>query len=141
MVRQRNEKRKHRPMQRDIERVQELYEAHAKRNLKSILLFLDNNLEFTMSPELPWGGTYVGKEGMRRALAAVAEHLETRIEIERLIDAGAQVVAVGRTIGRAKATQLEFDVPLVHVWSLRDGQVVKLDSYVDNATLLSVLEG
>ena len=42
---------------------------------------------------------------------AVAEHLETKITIERLIDAGAQVVGVGRTTGKAKATQLEFDIP------------------------------
>jgi uncharacterized protein len=128
-------------MQRDIELVQELYDAYTRRDHKALLMLLSTEVQIRMSPELPWGGVYRGKEGMKQALAAVAKHLDSRIVMERLIDAGAHVVCVGRNMGKAHATQLEFDIPVVHVWEVHEGQIVRLESYVDNATLLSVLGG
>ncbi len=126
-------------MERDIEKIEELYIAHQKRDLKTLLLFLDKDVELVPSAELPWGGHYRGHEGVRKLLSAVSQHLEARLQLERLIDAGDHVVAVGRAIGKARATQLEFDVPLVHVWTFRNGVIVRLESYIDNATMLPVL--
>lgn len=126
-------------MQRDIEKVEEIYAAHARRDFKSILLLLAKEVEFIQSSELPWGGSYAGHDGVRRLLNTVAEYLDSRVLIERLIDAGDKVVAVGRSVGKAKATHLEFDVPVVHVWTFQEGLVTRLESYIDNATMLAVL--
>jgi len=104
-----------------------------------MLLHLAKDVEFTQSPELPWGGVYRGHEGVRRLLSAVAQYLDSRVLIERLVDAGDKVVAVGRTVGKARATQLEFDVPLVHVWTFHNGLVTRFESYIDNPTMLAVL--
>ncbi len=128
-------------MERDIEKIEELYAAYHKRDVESILLPLATDVEFVQSRELPWGGNYVGHAGVRQFLGAVSQHLDSRVLVERLIDAGEHVVAVGRTVGKARTTQLEFDVPLVHVWTFRDGQVVRFESYIDNATMLAVLGG
>jgi uncharacterized protein len=126
-------------MQRDIEKVEELYSAYQKRDLKSVLLLMAKDVEVMQSPELPWGGLYRGHDGVRQFLSALAERLDSRVLIERLIDAGDKVVAVGRTVGKARATQLEFDVPLVHVWTFHDGLATRFESYIDNATMLAVL--
>ncbi|HWW01134.1 MAG TPA: nuclear transport factor 2 family protein [Candidatus Acidoferrum sp.] len=126
-------------MQRDIEKVEEIYAAHQRRDAESMLLHLAKDVEFTQSPELPWGGVYRGHEGVRRLLSAVAQYLDSRVLIERLVDAGDKVVAVGRTVGKARATQLEFDVPLVHVWTFHNGLVTRFESYIDNPTMLAVL--
>ena len=126
-------------MQRDIEKVEELYSAYQERDVRSMLLLLANDIELVHSAELPWGGIYRGHDGVRQLLNMIAEHLDSRVLIERLIDAGDKVVAVGRTVGKTRATQLEFDVPIVHVWTFHDGLATRFESYIDNPTMLAVL--
>ncbi len=126
-------------MQRDVERVLEINAAYQRRDLESSLLLMAETVEVIQSPELPWGGHYAGHDGVRRFLTSIAQHLDARVTLERMIDAGDQVVAVGRLTGIVRATQLEFDVPLVHVWTFQEGQVTRLEAYLDNATLLTAL--
>jgi ketosteroid isomerase-like protein len=126
-------------MQRDVERVEELYTAFSQRNVQALLMLMADEVELVQSPELPWGGAYRGHEGVRQFLAKLAEQVDSRLEIESLIDAGEQVVAVGRAVGKTRATNLEFNIPFVHVWTLRDGQVTRFEPYIDNATMLAVL--
>jgi hypothetical protein len=126
-------------MQRDLEKVQEIYGAYERRDLVSVFQLLAKDVEFIQSTELPWGGHYIGHDGVKQFLAVLREHVNSRVILERLIDAGDRVVAVGRTVGKACATQLEFDVPVVHVWTLQDGQVARFEAYIDNATMLAAL--
>ena len=126
-------------MQRDIEKVEEVYAAYARQDFKSVLELLAKDVEFIQSAELPWGGVHAGHEGVRRLLNTVAEYLDSRVLIERLIDAGDKVVAVGRSVGKTRATKLEFDVPVVHIWTFHEGLVTRLESYLDNQTMLAVL--
>jgi len=126
-------------MQRDVEKVQEIYEAFSQQDLEAILMLMSQDVEVIQSPELPWGGVYRGHDGARQFLSRLAEHLENRVEIECLIDAGDHVAAVGRTVGKARATGLEFDVPVVHIWALSEGLVTRFEPYVDNPTLLAAL--
>src|SRR4029077_10225853 len=126
-------------MRRDVEKIEELYRAFGKRDLTSVLMLMAEDVEISQSPELPWGGLYRGHEGVRQFLGKLMEHLDTRVEIERLIDAGEHVVAIGRTVGKARATQLEFDVPLVHVWTLHRGQITRFEPFIENDTMLAAL--
>src|SRR5262249_42869224 len=126
-------------MQRDLEKVQDIYDAYERRDLVSVFQLLSKDVEFLQSTELPWGGHYTGHDGARQFMAALREHVDSLVVLERLIDAGDHVVAVGRTVGKACATKLEFDVPVVHVWTLQDGQVSRFEAYIDNATMLAAL--
>lgn len=126
-------------MQRDVDRIEEFYEAWQRHDLKAVSLLLTEDVEVVQSAELPWGGRHTAREGMQQFLRTWREHLEARLVLERLVDAGEQVVAVGHLTGKARQTQLEFDVPLVHVWTFRHGQIVRLEAYLDNATLLAAL--
>ena len=126
-------------MERDLEKVQEIYDGYERRDLASVFQLLDKDVEFIQSNELPWGGHYIGHDGARKFFAALREHIDSRVILERLIDSGDRVVAVGRTVGKACATQLEFDVPVVHVWTLQEGLVSRFEAYIDNATMLVAL--
>ena len=126
-------------MQRDVDRIEELYAAWQKHDCKAIALLLAEDVEVVQSAELPWGGRHLGRAGMEHFLRAWREHLDARLALERVVDAGEQVVVVGHLPGKARHTQLEFEVPLVHVWSFRHGQIVRLEAYLDNATLLAAL--
>jgi ketosteroid isomerase-like protein len=40
-----------------------------------------------------------------------------------------RVIAVVHTAGRAKATGIEIDQELTHVWTMRGGKAVRLETY------------
>jgi len=126
-------------MQRDVEKIQELYRGFDRRDVKSVLLLMAPEIEVIQSEELPWGGHYQGHEGVRQFLGALAEHLDSRVLVERFIDAGDRVVAIGRTVGKTRKTQLEFDVPVVHVWTFSEGRIVRFEPYIENGTILAAL--
>ncbi|HYG34566.1 MAG TPA: nuclear transport factor 2 family protein [Clostridia bacterium] len=126
-------------MHRDVEKVEQIYRAFGRRNLESALHVMAEKVEIIQSPELPWGGQYVGHDGVKQFVAVLTQHLDSRVVIERFIDAGEHIVAVGQTVGKARATNLEFEIPFVHVWTFHEGQVIRFQPYIDNATMLAAL--
>ena len=86
---------------------------------------------------LPWGGTFRGHDGFREFSARVADRIaEFRPEKQQYLDAGKRVVVVLlRSIGRAKGGT-GWDLPEVHVWTVRDSKAVSFDNYVDTAIVL-----
>ena len=43
-------------------------------------------------------------------------------------------------MGKTRKTQLEFDVPVVHVWTFSEGRIVRFEPYIENGTMLAALE-
>jgi ketosteroid isomerase-like protein len=126
-------------MERDLEKIAELYLAQQKRDLQSILMLMSPDVEIIQSNELPWGGHYLGHDGVKKFLATLTEHIDSQVHVERLIDAGEKIAVVGRTVGKARKTNLEFDLPIVHIWTFNEGQVVRFEPYIDNTTMLAAL--
>src|SRR6476620_3783859 len=50
---------------------------------------------------------------------------------DEFLDAGDEVVVLGRYRGTAKQTGKQLDVPFVHVWSLRDGKAWRFRQFLD----------
>ena len=87
---------------------------------------------FAQEAEMPGGGGLgiEGTMGMRQGpegmLQAMGEALDAfdhyRVEVEELIDAGpSAVVAMVRITGTGKASGMEQEVRLAHLWFLHDG--------------------
>lgn len=121
--------------------VRSLYDAFDRRDIETVLGLFDADIEIRQSDELPWGGTYRGAEGAVDFLTALASHVDTRVEIDRLVVAGDTVVESGRTCGRACRSGREFAIDETHVWQVRDGRVVRMEAYVDHAAMLAALSG
>lgn len=128
-------------MERDVEKIEELYKAQQNRDIRSILMLMSPDIEIIQSTELPWGGHYTGHDGVKKFLTTIAEHIDSQVQIERMIDAGDKIAVIGRTIGKARKTELEFEVPVVHIWTFVEGQVIRFEPYIDNATMLAALGG
>jgi ketosteroid isomerase-like protein len=118
-----------------------LNRAQQKRDLRSILMLMSQDIEIIQSTELPWGGTFLGHDGVKKFLTTLSEHIDSQVQVERLIDAGEKIAVVGRTVGKARKTKLEFDIPIVHIWTFNEGQVIRFEPYIDNATMLTALGG
>jgi ketosteroid isomerase-like protein len=73
-------------------------------------------------------GTYVGHDGMRKLWAGMDETwAEMRVEPLEFIDAGDQVVVIGRLVGRGKGSGVEVERFNRQVFTLREGRVVRFE--------------
>ena len=122
-----------------MQTVQEVYDAFARRDLLKVFSLLSSDIEIVQSEELPWGGLYRGHDGARQFFAKLGSHINSTLDIERLIDAEDQVVAVGWTHGTVNATGANYRVPIAHVWRVRDGLVIQTQFFIDNPNMLEAL--
>jgi uncharacterized protein len=110
-------------------------------DVPGMLEFLGPQVEWRGPESLPWGGTFRGHDGFREFSAIVADRIaEVRREKQQYLDAGERIVVLLRSIGRAKGGT-EWDLPEVHVWTVRHGKAVSMDNYVDTAIVLRTLPG
>jgi len=87
-------------------------------------------IEFHAYPRSPGVGVYHGKRALREYIENVWEHFErARIEVEELLDAGDQVVAVTTLHVVPKRGQQEMTVHIVEVFTIRDGLLAERRSY------------
>ena len=105
----------------NAEIVRRVYDAFARRDIPAVLGLLAPDVEITQSSEIPWGGSYKGHDGALRFFGNLTQAITSAVALERLVDAGDHVVAIGRTQGTVNATGARFDVPIAHVWAFRDG--------------------
>lgn len=115
--------------------VRAAYAALATRDRTAMAAVTSPDIVIEQSTDLPWGGRHVGAAGSAAFTAAVAAHLDSKIEIDNLYRAGDQVVQVGRTRGTAIPTGRAFDAAEVHVWTVAGGLITRLQVYVDTVEL------
>ena len=129
-------------MNANVELVRRSYEAFARGDLAAVLADFHPDIEWEQAQGLPHGGFYRGRDEVERAIFAPLEE-EWWDDFEatptELLDAGADVVVLGRYTGRGKRTGKRLDVPFVHVWSLRDGQTVRFRQFLDTAGWMEAL--
>lgn len=86
-----------------------------------------------------WGdwGTRRGLDDLRDAfLTYFAAWEQPAFELERIVDAGDQVVAFVRASGRGRESGLVIDQVIPQVWTLRSGRVVRVRAYREEAEAL-----
>jgi uncharacterized protein len=125
----------------NVELVKSLYDSFAAGDVPAVLQGFDENIEWTEAEGFPYGGTYRGG-------AAIVENVFMRIATEwdgyavtpdEFLDAGEKVVALGNYSGSYKATGKSMKVPFAHVWTLRDGKIVKFVQYTDTLKVSEAL--
>lgn len=120
----------------NLDAVRRSYEAFARGDLDGVVADMDPEIEWHQAQGLPHGGLYRGLAEVRAAIfdpLAAEWWEEFGAEPDELLDAGEEVVVIGRYRGRAKGTAKELDVPYVHVWSFRDGRAWRFRQYLDTA--------
>ena len=122
--------------------VRRSYEAFARGDLAAVLADFHPEIEWHQAQGLPHGGFYRGRDEVERAIFAPLDD-EWWDEFEAtpsdVLDAGSEVVVIGRYTGRSKATGRPLDVPFVHVWSLREGKAVRFRQFLDTAGWIEAL--
>jgi hypothetical protein len=118
----------------NVEVIRRFYDIVARGDINAVLDLLDPGVEWKAPESLPWGGTFRGHDGFREFFAKVVDQpVEFRREVQEYLQAGDRVVVLLRLFGRPTGGDTEFEVPEIHVWSLRDGKIVGLEAIFDTA--------
>ena len=119
--------------------VQETYAAFARRDVPKALGLFSPDIEIVQSTDLPWGGTYHGHDGAKHFFGKLTAAINSTVTIDRLIDAGEHIAAIGWTSGTVNATGTGYRVPIAHIWKVRDGRVVQIQFFIDHPTMLAAI--
>jgi uncharacterized protein len=112
--------------QENVEIVRRLYETYDRGDYWAGLDSIDPDIEVETRLGMDLDGTYRGHAGLGEMMRAFwGEFEDIRSWIEEAIPAGSHVVVAARFSGRGKRSGVEIDMPAWHVWSLRDGKVVR----------------
>lgn len=92
--------------------------------------------------ELPWAGTIRGKQAVRALFGALAQGLDIqRFEPYHFIAQGDTVVALIHAESVVRHNQRRYPNELAHVWTYRDGKVVRSQIFEDTAAAVAAYRG
>jgi ketosteroid isomerase-like protein len=104
----------------NVEVVRRIYETWLRGDSARDLI--DADVEYVNPPDAVEGGTRRG----RRAFAGIRDaYDDVRVEPERFIDAGPDVVVIARITAKGKGSGVDIDWRQGYVWTVRDGKGVR----------------
>jgi uncharacterized protein len=117
------------------------YEAFERKDLDAVVADMDDGIRWEQAEGLPHGGLYEGVAEVRRNVFDPLDEewwAEFHAVPHDFLDAGDDVIVLGRYTGRAK-TGKPLDVPFAHVWSFRGGKAVRFRQFLDTAGWVDAL--
>jgi ketosteroid isomerase-like protein len=126
--------------QENVKIVRRAYEAFNRAGLDALLEHFHPDLEYDVTAGIgPYAGMYYGRAAVRNFLADYLESWEyMRMEPEDFIEVGEdQVVVPLRLHMRGKGSGVEVEAQTTNVWTMRDGQAVRMAVYNDKAEALA----
>jgi uncharacterized protein len=127
--------------QANVDIVQNIYAAFGRGDVAGILSLLDPqaDLIFEGAPAIAWSGNRHGRDGWATFFQTVAEHQSDTavVGMEPFAVQGDHVVCAGRYQGVVKKTGKRIDSPLVHLWTLRNGLVIRCQELTNTAAELA----
>jgi uncharacterized protein len=125
-----------------VDLVKRSYVAFARDDLDGVLADMSPDVVWHQAQGLPHGGIYHGRDEVRRNIFDPLDEewwAEFTADPDEFLDAGGEVVVIGRYRGVAKGTGKKLDVPFVHVWTVEDDQCVRFRQFLDTAGWVEAL--
>jgi len=116
--------------------VKRSYAAFARGDLDGVLGDMHPEIEWQQAQGLPHGGVYHGVEAVRKAIFDPLDEEwwdEFSATPGEFLDAGPEVVVLGRYRGVAKGTGKLLDIPFVHVWTVQGAKAIRFRQFLDTA--------
>jgi ketosteroid isomerase-like protein len=124
--------------QNNVKVAQEAYENFKSGNMPSLLNLMSDNVEWIL-PELagvPIAGRRRGREQVTDFFRTLNETQEViSFEPRQFIAQDDQVVVLGQYSFRVRATRQQFESDWAHVFTIRNGQIVRFQEFTDTAAV------
>jgi len=117
--------------------LRDAYAAFNRGDIDAAVNPLDPEIEWTEPAEFPGGGTYHGRDGVKRYLTqSRAAWAEVKSEPERFITAGNRIVVFVHARVRPKDSNEWQDVNLADVYTYQNGKAVQMRAFADRQEAL-----
>ena len=120
----------------DLDRVRASYASFDEGDLEAALVAFDDDVVWEQAQGLPHGGVYHGLDEVRHNVFDPLDRdwwSSFAARPSELIDAGDEIVVLGRYEGVARGTGRVLDVPFVHIWTFRGERAVRFRQFLDTA--------
>jgi hypothetical protein len=118
--------------------VRRLYEARG--NPEIIRQVLAPDVRWEVVEGFPYSGVYQGLNGVSDFFTRLfGDFADWHTKPAEIFEAGDRVIGLGFYSGRAKATGGTFKARFAHVWTVRDGVIVRLQQCADTVQLAKAL--
>jgi ketosteroid isomerase-like protein len=118
--------------QENVELVRSALEVGAARGFDAVSDLCDPNIECSPPANSPTAGTFRGLDEIRALISEWRDQFEDfGFDPERLVDAGDRVVVFGHQHGRGRASGVDISESQVHVYTLRDGRILRWQMFHD----------
>jgi uncharacterized protein len=116
----------------NVETLRRGYAALNRGDLSAVLELLDPDIEWHEPAHSPDAGTHRGRDSFERFLRGWIESFDGfRVEPERVVERGEDIVAVVHQTGTGRASGLKVEARLAHVWTVADGRAVRWEAVPD----------
>jgi uncharacterized protein len=124
--------------QENVETVRRLYRAVNSVGLQAVVEFAHPDMEAVLPPYWPDASTVRGVGLIQEVARQWVETFESfEVDPERFLDAGPdRVIAYVRDRGRIKGSDAEIDTRFVHLWTLKEGKIVRWEVFADEGQAL-----
>ena len=126
--------------QENVKAVERIYAAFGQGDIPTILNMLAENIDwlFPGPADIPFAGRYRSREQVAQFFKIVGETIEVeQFEPQKFIAKGDKVVVFGHERMRVKSNGRLCETDWVHVFTLRNGKVVKIHEYYDTAAIVA----
>ena len=109
------------------------YDANLRRDMDGMLADIAPDCRWTEMDGFPCAGTYVGpQEVFENVFQALGQSFDGyTFTLERLLNAGDDVVAVGEYTATNKQTGKSFKARVVHVWGVAQDKIRRFEQFTD----------
>jgi uncharacterized protein len=121
----------------NVELVRRSFDLFGRGEMEALLRYVDPDIETIEPPEIPGSASYRGYDGLAAAYRHWASQWDDfRVEVEELIDAGSDVVAVTRHHGTGRASGVTVGGLVAYVFTVRDGKLARMQIFNTKAEAL-----
>jgi ketosteroid isomerase-like protein len=112
--------------------VKQAYEHYKNKKIDGILAMVDDDIEWLgyESDLIPFAGNYHGKDEVAQFFSTLAQNQDVlRFDPQNFIAEGDKVVVTGAASYHVKATGLDYESPWVHIFTVRDGKIIRFQQF------------
>jgi ketosteroid isomerase-like protein len=124
--------------------IRKIYAAFGAGDVKTILDNVADDAQWINHgpATIPYAGSRSGKTEIRGFFQAIGDSTTGgKVIAENFLAQGETVVATGRYTARVRDTGADIDTPVAHLFTVRNGKVVKWEGFSDTARVAEAHTG
>ncbi len=121
--------------------VRSIYEAFGRGDVPGVLGAMAEDIEWHEAEGMPYGGVHHGPNAVVQSVfgPVLQDVPDFTVTPEEFIASGDQVAVIARYRGTGAASGERLDLPVMHVWDVRDGKVARFRQFADTVKFLEVV--